>query len=615
MNAPPPQEPASPEDVPTQPLGMMIDGTSVRPSPAAVRRRLVWISALAVIIAIGAGFAAVLLMALIGLITNLAFYGRVSTALISPAGNHLGLAVLAVPVLGAVVVGLMARYGSAGIRGHGIPEAMEQILTNQSRMPARLTILKPVATAVAIGTGGPFGAEGPIIATGGAIGSVLGQLLKTTAVERKILLAAGAAAGMAATFGSPVSAVLLAIELLLFEFRVRSIVPVALAVAAATGVHIAFTGSAPIFAIPDVMQVNDEALVGYVVLGALVGVASVGVTGVVYWIEDQFERLPIHWMWWPAIGSVAVGVIGFVAPRTLGVGYENITDILSGRIVGWALLMLFVLKFLSWAISLGSGTSGGTLAPLFTIGAGLGAALGTIGAAAMPSLGLDPRVAALVGMAAMFAGSSRAFLTSVVFAFETTRQPLGLLPLLGGCTAAVLISYLMMRDTIMTRKVVRRGIRVIEEYSVDVLEQTYVRDRMRRPVVSRSQEETVGAFLAWVSAGGAGTSHQGFPVNNAAGEIVGVVTLRDVRAAPGHATLGSLVHRPPVVAYDDESLRSAADRMVVTGVGRLPVVGRADPRRVIGMLTRSDLLQAHARRLEEAHRTEQSLDVRRIWAD
>lgn len=594
---------------------MMLDGTSVAPDAAAERRRLVWICALAVIVAIGAGFAAVLLTALIGLITNIAFYGRFSTALTSPAGNHLGLAVMAVPVLGALIVGVMARYGSAGIRGHGIPEAMEQILTNQSRMPARLTILKPVATAVSIGTGGPFGAEGPIIATGGAIGSVLGQLLKTTAVERKILLAAGAAAGMAATFGTPVAAVLLAIELLLFEFRVRSIVPVALAVAAATGVHIAFSGSGPMFAIPTVIQVNDEALVGYVVLGALVGLASVGVTGIVYWIEDQFERLPIHWMWWPAIGAVAVGVIGYVAPRTLGVGYDNITDILSGRIVGIALITLFTLKFVSWAISLGSGTSGGTLAPLFTIGGGLGAALGALSAAAVPSLGLDPRVAGLVGMAAMFAGASRAFLTSVVFAFETTRQPMGLLPLLGGCTAAVLISYLLMRDTIMTKKIVRRGIRVIGEFGVDVLEQTFVRDRMRRPVMVRPAHETVTGFLAWLATGGAGTSHQGFPIVDPAGDVVGMITLRDVRAATGDATLASLIRRPPVVAYDDESLRGAADRMVVTGVGRLPVVSRSLPRRVIGMITRSDLLQAHAQRLEETHRAVQSLDVRRIWAD
>src|SRR5690242_8418174 len=247
-SAPEVSDPEPPE-ASVAPIGTMLDGTSVGPGAAAVRHRLVWISALAVIVAVGAGFAAVLLTALIGLITNIAFYGRVSTALTSPAGNHLGLAVLAVPVVGALIVGVMARYGSAGIRGHGIPEAMEQILTNQSRMPARLTILKPVATAVSIGTGGPFGAEGPIIATGGAIGSVLGQLLKTTADERKVLLAAGAAAGMAATFGSPVSAVLLAIELLLFEFRIRSIVPVALAVAAADGVHIAFSGSEPIFAI------------------------------------------------------------------------------------------------------------------------------------------------------------------------------------------------------------------------------------------------------------------------------------------------------------------------------------------------------------------------------
>jgi len=285
---------------------------------------------LAVLIALAAGVVARVLTRLIWLVTNLAFYGRFSTAYATPAGNHLGGWVVVVPVLGGIVVGLMARYGSAAIRGHGIPEAMEQVLLNRSRIPARITLLKPLSAAVAIGTGGPFGAEGPIIATGGALGSLLGQVLRTTAAERKTLLAAGAAAGMAATFGSPVAAVLLAVELLLFELRPRSVIPVAFASATATGVRIAFAGASPAFSMPNLLQPHGAALATYVVLGALIGVFSVLVTRAVYAVEDAFEHLPVHWMWWPAIGSIAVGVVGYFAPRTLGVGYDNIDHILSG---------------------------------------------------------------------------------------------------------------------------------------------------------------------------------------------------------------------------------------------------------------------------------------------
>ena len=428
------------------------------------QRRTLVISLLAIVIAVAAVGVARLLIAAIALVTSLSFHGTLSIAEGTPLGSPLGLGIIVVPVIGGLIVGLMARYGSGAIRGHGIPEAMEQILTNESKISPRVTILKPLSAAIAIGTGGPFGAEGPIIATGGALGSLVGQVLHTTAHERKTLLAAGAAAGMAAIFGTPVSAVLLAIELLLFEYRPRSLVPVALASATATGLRMTYAGGGGVFAMPQLTQPSGEALTAYVVIGAIVGVAAVIITKGLYWIEEGFEKLPIHWMWWPALGAIAVGVIGYFEPRTLGVGYDNIREILAGHIVGLALLGLVLLKLVSWSIALGSGTSGGTLAPLFTIGGGLGALLGVLCVQWFPWLGVDPRIGALVGMAAVFAGASRALLTSVVFAFETTRQPLGLLPLLGGCTAAFLISSLMMRYTIMTEKLARRGTHVPFEY-------------------------------------------------------------------------------------------------------------------------------------------------------
>jgi len=585
------------------------DTTSIPPAPALLSgtppllldRRVAWISAVAIVLGLAAALIARLLVALIGLVTNLAFYGRFSLAFSDPAGHHLGAWVVGVPVVGGVVVGLMARYGSAAIRGHGIPEAMEQVLLNQSRIAPRVTLLKPLSSAIAIGTGGPFGAEGPIIATGGALGSLIGQLLRVTAAERKTLLAAGAAAGMAAIFSAPVSSVILAVELLLFELRPRSLVPVALAAVAAAGLRDAMLGNAPVFPMPHALAPGLAALGSYVLLGAGVGLVSVGVTRAVYAVEDAFEKLPVHWMWWPALGGIAVGVVGYWAPTTLGVGYTNIEAIVSGRLGLAALGALCVMKFLSWSIALGSGTSGGTLAPLFTIGGALGAVAGLLTAQALPVLGIDPRLAGLVGMAAMFAGASRALLTSIVFAYETTQQPLGLLPLLGGCTAAYLVSGLVMRNTIMTEKIVRRGVRVPSEYGADFLDQVSVAAVYNRQVVPLSAEQTLDQVREWMRSGGEDSRHHGYPVVDADGGVRGAVTLRDLLdpQADAAATIGELVKRPPLTIGEQDTLRQAADLMALTGVGRLLVVSAAPRGRLLGILTRGDLISAHAQRLHE----------------
>ncbi|RYZ06968.1 MAG: chloride channel protein [Myxococcales bacterium] len=568
---------------------------------AVVSPRVALVTALAIGLAFCAGLVARVLVGAISLVTNLAFLGRLSFDQVAPADGHLGAFVIVVPVLGGLVVGLMARYGSQAIRGHGIPEAMEQVLNNQSRIPARMTFLKPISAAIAIGTGGPFGAEGPIIATGGALGSLLGQLAPMSASERKTLLAAGAAAGMAATFGSPVSAVLLAVELLLFELRPRSLVPVALASVTAAGVRAAFVGVAPVFAMPALQPPSGSALAFYVLLGAVVGVVATAVTRAVYAVEDAFEKLPLHWMWWPALGGLAVGIIGYFAPRTLGVGYDNIENILSGSITGKVLVVLCVAKLASWLLALGSGTSGGTLAPLFTIGGGLGASLGALASSALPAVGIEPRIAALVGMAALFAGASRALLASVVFAFETTLQPLGLLPLLGGCAAAYFVSCFLMRNTIMTEKIARRGVRVPTEYTADFLEQLRAGDFASRRVVSFATTDTLDRLREFFASGEPGSHHHGFPVLDEADRLVGIVARRAVedRRHAGSLEVLRLVERPLAVAFEDSSLREAADLMVSQGVGRLPVVSRAEPNRLLGILTRSDLLSAHAQRLAE----------------
>jgi H+/Cl- antiporter ClcA len=517
----------------------------------------------------------------------------------------LGLWVIPIPIIGALLVGLMARFGSKAIRGHGIPEAMEQILTNRSRIPSRITLLKPISSAIAIGTGGPFGAEGPIIATGSALGSQIGQLLSCSPAERRTLLGAGAAAGMAATFGSPVSAVLLAVELLLFEYRPRSFIPVALAATAATGLRIAIEGAEPVFNIPHLAPVSMSALFIYMLLGAFMGLVSVAVTRVVYGIEDAFEKLPVHWMWWPAIGAIAIGVIGYFAPDTLGVGYYNITNILSNHLAWQAVAFLCAMKFISWSIALGSGTSGGTLAPLFTIGGGIGALVGTAIVALAPSLGVDPRMAALVGMAALFAGASRALLASVVFAFETTQQPMALMPLLGGCAAAFLASSLTMRNTIMTEKIARRGIRTPSEYSTDPLEHVLVREIATTAVTTLRASQSIKDIQAWMTSGAPDSAHQGYPIVNDANELVGVLTRRDILSpdtsvnASDNTGIGNLIKQRPRFAFSDSTVRQATDHMVKHGIGRLPIVTRENKSHVVGIISRSDILTTYRNRIAE----------------
>jgi len=608
---------SSPKDsLPLAPsLSPTLESAHMPKEPIQFGIRSIYISLIAMILGIAAGFIAQILTRLIGLITNLSFYGKWSTNFSSPAGNQLGLWVILVPIAGAVIVGFIARYGSMGIRGHGIPEAMEQVLLNESKIPPRLTFLKPLSAAVSIGTGGPFGAEGPIIATGGALGSLIGQLFKTNSDERKILLAAGAAAGMAATFGSPVSAVLIAVELLLFEFKPQSLISVALACVTATSVRIFYVGFHPIFAMKGLTEPGGLAMLLYLVLGIVIGVCSVFVTRAVYAVEDGFEKLPIHWMWWPAIGAVAVGVVGYFAPKTMGVGYDNIENILSGNLTGQALLVLFTLKFISWAISLGSGTSGGTLAPLFTIGGGLGAFIGSIIVTVFPSSGIDVRVAALVGMAAMFAGSARALLTSIVFAFETTMAPLGLLPLLAGCSASYLISSLMMKNTIMTEKIVRRGIRVPNEYEADYLSQITVKECASYDVVKLNSSDTLGKIRAWFKEGGKQSSHHGFPVVNENEMPLGVVSKKDIlNSGYDDSTLiDDLIKNPLVMAYEDNTISEAANLMAEHELTRLPIVSRKEKNKIVAVLSRSDILKARKKKINEIKNYQNSLNIKAKW--
>ncbi|HYM21010.1 MAG TPA: chloride channel protein [Candidatus Kapabacteria bacterium] len=596
-------------------MEMALAGIDVPREQAIFDRRSIVLTAGCMALAIAAVFIAQGLQALIAFFTNLFFYGHFSLAITSPADNQLGLGVLIIPVIGGLIVGVMARFGSSAIRGHGIPEAMEQVLLNESRIHPWMTFLKPISSAIAIGSGGPFGAEGPIIATGGALGSVIGQLLPITANERKILLTAGAAAGMTAIFGTPVAAILLSIELLLFEFKARSIIPIALASVTAATIRYALIGNKVIFAMPNLTEPGALALTIYLAIGVVVGVCSVYVSKLVYLVEDLFEKLPIHWMWWPAIGAVAVGICGYFVPRTLGVGYNNITDILTHSLATQTVLILCLVKFISWAISLGSGTSGGTMAPLFTIGSGLGMLFGVIALWLFPNVGVDLRMAALVGMAALFAGATRALLTSVVLAFETTLQPISLLPVIGGCSAAYVVSSIMMKNTIMTEKIARRGVRVPSEYQADFLDRILVRDLDLAAPITLDASRTLESVREWIATGTPGSEHQGFPVLEN-GNLIGVITRRDIISPrmSGEASLKDIISRAPICVYDDCTLRESADHMVSHNVGRLPVISRTTPPKLIGIITRSDLLAAHRQRLEEHYKEHQTLRFKQVWS-
>ena len=493
--------------------------------------RILTLTAMAALIGVISAFVALALLRLIGFFTHLFYYHAIDSSLISPAGNHLGLWALLVPIIGGLIVGLMARYGSERIRGHGIPEALEAILIGQSRMSARVAVLKPLSSAIAIGTGGPFGAEGPIIMTGGAFGSLFGQAFHLSSAERKTLLVAGAAGGMAAVFGTPLAAALLAVELLLFEWKPRSFVPVACAAAVAAAVRVPLLGPGPLFPVPPHATLAIRELVIALALGITAGFGSGLLTWLVYVCEDLFRKVPIHWMWWPILGGAAIGLGGLVSPRSLGVGYDTIHDLLTGQLVGVALVVLMVTKAVIWAVALGSGTSGGVLAPLLI----MGGALGALEAHWIPTG--DPGLWAALSMGAMMGGTMRSPFTAVAFMVELTHDVNVLPGLLVACVAADAVTVLLMKRSILTEKVARRGYHLTREYSANPLHLLRVQDVMEPPVLQ------VG-------------------------------------------------DRSPAVSYPDELLDHALTKMLEHEVDLLPVVDRSEPEQVVGYVARDGILAA-----------------------
>ncbi|HEX9006060.1 MAG TPA: chloride channel protein [Bacteroidota bacterium] len=567
-------------------------------------KRVLLLSAMALFIGAVCSVIAALLLGLINLISNFTFFQKFSTESISPALHHLGPLVVLAPIVGGLIIGLMARYGSDKIRGHGIPEALEAILIGRSRMSVRVAILKPISSAISIGTGGPFGAEGPIIMTGGAAGSLFGQLFHLSPAERKTLLVAGAAGGMAAVFAAPVAAVLLAVELLLFEWKPRSFIPVAVAAATASWCRVILLGQGPLFPVPPHAAAGWQELITAVGLGVGSGLLASLLTLAVYGCEDLFQHLPVHWMWWPAIGGAAVGVGALIDPRVLGVGYDIIRDLLGGKLVGAAPAGLLLAKGLVWAVALGSGTSGGVLAPLLIIGGAWGAVV-----AGWIPFG-DPGLWAMAGMAAVMGGTMRSPLTAMVFALELTHDVNALPLLLVAVIPAHAVTVLLMRRSILTEKVARRGYHVAREYSVDPLALVRVRDVMdsEAPAVRGSMK------LADLAAAIAKNErlyvrHQALPIVDDAGKLAGIITRGDIVRAlqnnpGGDITVLEAGTKNPVVASPDEPLSDAVATMAHYGVGRLPVVENGQ---LVGYLGRGSILTARQRLLEEEFRREPGL--------
>lgn len=569
-----------------------------------IERRTLTIAALAIPIGAVAAVFALFLLRLIAFFTNLFYFGKLSTAANSPSNHQLGWLAVFVPVLGAMIVGLMARYGSERIRGHGIPEAIESILLNGSRIEPKVALLKPVSAAISIGSGGPFGAEGPIIMTGGAFGSMVAQMFQLTSAERKTLLVAGAAAGMSATFAAPISSVLLAIELLLFERKPRSIIPVAMASATAALVRQYLLGAGPLFP-TSVHQafISPLMLICCLLVGAVCGLLAVPLSNSVYFFEDLFGKLPIHWMWWPAIGGFVVGIGGFFFPQALGVGYDVIGQLVEGDRALHLVLGVLIVKWLIWSVALGSGTSGGVLAPVMMIGAAVGALLSY----GLPGMGAG--FWAMIGIGATMSAALRVPMTAIVFTVEETHDWNMLLPLLIGCVASYAVSTLLLKRSILTEKVARRGYHLSAEYSVDPLELLYVREVMNTAFAALPSEMSLKDSEQELNHD-RWESQRLLPVVNEQGILCGVTTRNELREWRNTDSVNDQVHvgefakKVKAETYPDEPLRSVVYRMAEFSVTRMPVVERGT-RRFMGIISLADLLKARSRHLEEERRREQ----------
>lgn len=566
----------------------------------ALEPEVVKICAYALLIGLIGGLVAEGLLELIYFFTNLCFYGRFSFAITSPAHNHLGPWVILIPAAGGLLVGIMVYYWEPTLKGHGIPEAMEAVLFSHSRMRLRVAFLKPLATALAIGTGGPFGAEGPIIQTGAACGSLFAAAIGLTPYHRRVLLAAGAAAGMAATFTAPFAGVLVAIELLLFEFRARSFIPVSLAAAVATGVRIHFAGWAPLFPTPAYKITGMNEIWLFAAMGILMGVVAIAMIRALFWVEDIFDHLPLKHVlvWSPAIGALILGVIGYFVPRVFGTGYDTIRDMLNNRLSVPDLLGASLAKFWALVISLGSGTTGGVFAPSLIVGGGIGGAYAIACRHLFPHVVSDPAFYALVAMAAVFGGIARAPFTSIVFLFELSHNPNSLLPLIVCVMVCDGFVRLFSRDSIMTGKLIKRGLIVLQDYSVPVLMRARIDDVMRKQFSTVEADVELRTILQKF----APENVELLPVVEKDGNLLGIIEPHDLLKADTqdhHFTMRELAHQDYVRAYPGELVDRVNREMLLKGVENVIVVESRESPKPVGIVRANDILQLRRWLVEE----------------
>lgn len=554
-----------------------------------VDRRMLLLAGMALVVGTGGALGAWMLIKLIALATNLFWFGRLSAddAVITDAS--VGVLIIVIPVIGSLIVGLMARFGSDKIRGHGIPEAIETILFGESRLSFKVAMLKPLSSAISIGSGGPFGAEGPIIMTGGAIGSLFAQSFHLSAAERKTLLVAGAAAGMTGIFGTPLAAILLALEVLLFEWKPRSFVPVLVAVMMAYSWRPYLVGSGPMFATTLPLPQSHWALATSGVIGLIVGFEATVLSNLLYRIEDLFHKLPLHWMWWPAIGAIVVGLGGMVDAHVLGAGYASIEALLAGSLALKVVLALLIVKAIVWLVALGSGTSGGVLAPLLILGGSAGFLVGQL-------LGGDAGFWAMIGMAGIMSGAMRAPLTGAIFAAELTGLFDALPHTIIAAGSAYAVSVLLMRRSILTEKIARRGRHILQEYTVDALDLLQAHQLMTRTPQTLPGSLTVGDAVAFFASE---ARHRSYPVVDGNGRLLGMMSRTDAFLWQSDPTLAQATLADTVsdaaqpVAYPDTTCGIVADLIIETRNGRVPIVERGT-HKVMGILSRQDLLKARS---------------------
>ncbi len=581
-------------------------GTQARGSSVPDGFRVGTISLLAALVGAISGVVAFLLYHLIGFFTNLAFYHVVSFAFRSPVENQLGPWVIGVPVIGGLLIGVMAKYGSPKIKGHGIPEAMEAVLTTKSRIEAKVAILKPISAAIAIGTGGPFGAEGPIIQTGGAFGSLVGQIVSTTASERKVLLACGAGAGLAAMFNAPITGALLAIELLLFEFQARSFIPLMLACTLAVAVRLRLFGDETMFPVGAFDYNFIHGIPFYLLLGVVCGFAAVGFAATLKWLEEFFDHMKkVPVVLHPAIGALGLGITGYFLPRVFGPGYGTIVDVLNTRLALTAVVFLLICKAAVVLISLGSGTSGGTLAPMFMISAAIGSAFAMVVNHFVPVAHLSVGAFAVAAMGALLSASARATFTFMVCAIETTHDFHAVAPIILVCVVADAIALRYMPNSIMTEKFARMGRAPRQEFEANALKHLMVEDVMVRDVATVQPEETIRAAADRFANGDLKFSrHHALPIVDSGGSLRGIVTQGDLLRAlqddpSGEMTVLDAGTSSLVVAYPDERVFEAVTKMLENNIGRLPVVDREEPRRLVGYINRANVMGSWRGHLHE----------------